>query len=117
MAKMLVRMTAAVGIRESWRQRNPTSLGGLKQAGLQAVRVRLRSAGCMHKDQVHVKFRGKAKTKIEVGSVIIAGVSYRGEAATLLRGYLVFPRVWAVPLLHAGLRHLSVHRGELDGRA
>ncbi|UKZ96036.1 uncharacterized protein TrAFT101_010837 [Trichoderma asperellum] len=46
----------------------------------------------MHKDQVLVKFRGKAKTKIEEGSVIIAGVSYRDEAATLLRGYLVFPR-------------------------
>lgn len=34
----------------------------------------------MHEDQVLVKFHGKAKTKIEDGSVIITGVSYCDEA-------------------------------------
>lgn len=72
-------------IREPWRQkRNPTSRAGLKQAGLEAVRVRFRGAGCMYKDQGQVKFHEKAKTKIEEGSVIIAGVTDCDEAATLL---------------------------------
>ncbi|UKZ71101.1 uncharacterized protein TrAtP1_012065 [Trichoderma atroviride] len=102
-------------VREPWRRDEKKSHKpcGPDAAGLEAGRVRLRSAGCMYRVMASSKLHEKARTEIEQGSVIIAVVTCGDEAATqpysIPRGYYVFARAWAVITLRAGFG-LSMHR-------